>query len=134
MPDLDSNLQTLLVEEYTFERGLNDSEIYVKIKEYKEQGLKYFAMQWWKLLYGISIYKFCTMKQVIKNKSYRNAFDIFRKVPALRGDIMLSIIYKIFAMRYHEVRFILPLFFPYTNYIGNTLLFRIYRKVLEGNF
>jgi hypothetical protein len=107
LSDLDNDLKTALVEEYTCEKRPDDGEIYCKIREYQGYGgggNPYFETRWWALLCGIADRKPDNMKQILRNEDFRHGFDIQLDIPGLRGGMMLGPTHKMFAMRCHEVK------------------------------
>lgn len=107
MPDLDDDLKTTLIEEYSCEKKPDDGEIYHKIREYQGyggNGNPYFEARWWALLCGISEHKADNMRQIIRYPDFRAGFDIQLNVPGLAGGMQLGTTHKMFGMRCHEVR------------------------------
>jgi hypothetical protein len=109
LTDLNYDLKTTLIEEYSCEKKPDDGEIYHKIREYQGYygaGNPYFEKRWWARLYAISKHKWDNLKQILRHPDYRAAFDIQLDIPGLGGGMRLSTSHKMFAARCHDVRIV----------------------------
>jgi len=106
--DLNQELKTTLIEEYSAEKEPDDGEIYSKIREYQGYGgagNPYFEKRWWARLAAISNHKKENLEQIFRHTDYRAAFDVQLDVPGLQGGMRLSTTHKMFADRCEEVGF-----------------------------
>jgi hypothetical protein len=104
--DLNQELKTTLIEEYSAEKEPDDGEIYSKIREYqgyRGAGNPYFEKRWWARLAAISDHKKENLERVFRNTDYRAAFDVQLDVPGLAGGMRLGTTHTMFAMKCHEV-------------------------------
>ena len=104
--DLNRELKTTLIEEYSAEKEPDDGEIYSKIREYQGYGgagNPYFEKRWWARLAAISTHKKRNLKQISAHTDYRAASDVQLDVPGLQGGIRLSTTHKMIADRCEEV-------------------------------
>jgi hypothetical protein len=102
--DLNDDLKTELIEEYSFEKQPDDGEIYCKIREYQISRNLYFENRWWARLYAISEHKAKNLKQILRYREFMHAFDLQLDIPALKWGMRLSTSHKIFATKCYEVR------------------------------
>ncbi|KAF1964839.1 hypothetical protein BU23DRAFT_363413, partial [Bimuria novae-zelandiae CBS 107.79] len=100
--DLNDDLKTALVEEYSFEKQPDDGEIYCKIREYQISRNLYFENRWWARLNAISEHKARNLKQIIRYREFMHAFDLQLDIPALKWGMRLSTSHKIFATKCYE--------------------------------
>jgi hypothetical protein len=105
--DLDCDLKTSLIEEYSIEKEPDDGKIYRKIREYQGyhgEGNPYLEKRWWAILGAISTHKRSNLKQLFRNPDYKAAFDIQLDIPGLGAGMRLSTLHKMLAMRCDDVR------------------------------
>jgi hypothetical protein len=102
--DMNHELKTTLIEEYSCEKEPDDGTIYRKIRQHQESGNAYFEQRWWARLAAISDRKKKNLKRILDHPEYRSAFDCQLDIPGLGGGMRLGTAHTMFAMRCDEVR------------------------------
>ncbi|KAJ5640278.1 uncharacterized protein N7484_008140 [Penicillium longicatenatum] len=80
LDDISPNLQTSLVDEYSNERVPSDGEIYVKVRQYRNQANAHFENRW---LARLSDNKTRRLRGLESHPSVRAAFDSLLALPSL---------------------------------------------------
>ncbi|KGQ02690.1 hypothetical protein BBAD15_g12095 [Beauveria bassiana D1-5] len=106
--DISDETRRDLAEEYACEQAPADGDFYYKIREY--QGVfgqeNSRAEDTWKARLGAtsgSGHKKNRMDQIVTDPRLCVAFDAFRRIPVLYGDLKLSLVNKMTSMGCHEV-------------------------------
>ncbi|KAM3563043.1 hypothetical protein ARSEF4850_002510 [Beauveria asiatica] len=106
--DISDETRRDLAEEYACEQAPADGDFYFKIREY--QGVfgqeNSRAEDTWKARLGAtsgSGHKKNRMDQIVTDPRLCVAFDAFRRIPVLYGDLKLSLVNKMTSMGCHEV-------------------------------
>lgn len=100
LSDLNANLKTCLVEEYSNEEKPSDGELYCKIRQYHFQRNYSFEMRWRARLRGSRPQK---LKSLLRNTELTEAFDNLLCIPGLWGGMMITTLHKVLAMGCLEV-------------------------------
>lgn len=98
--DVNSQLKTCLIEEYSNEEKPADGEIYRKIRQYHFQRNLSFERRWWTRLtpHGSK-----NLKQLFRHDELTAAFDALLDIPGLWGGMRISTLHKMMAIRCEEV-------------------------------
>ena len=102
--DINHELKTTMIEEYSCEKKPDDGEIYRKIRQYQLSGNAYFEERWWARLAAISNRKKQNLKRILNRPEYRAAFDLQLDVPGLGGGMRLGTVHTWLNMGCDEVR------------------------------
>lgn len=99
-PDLNTNLRSWLVEEYSNEQKPTDGEIYCKLRQYDAERNLVSKSRWKSRLRGI---RPKSLNTLYKHEDLTDAFDALLDIPGLWRDMKLSTIHKLFPLRCNEV-------------------------------
>ncbi|MAD82001.1 MAG: hypothetical protein CL912_03475 [Deltaproteobacteria bacterium] len=97
--DLDTNLETYLIEEYSNEEQPSDGEVYRKMRQYKDN---YIFRQRWQSWLKKTRAK--DMNTLLRNEELTEAFDSLLPIYGIWDGMRLTTIHKIIPMRCPEVR------------------------------
>jgi hypothetical protein len=97
-------LEKALVEQYACERIPDAGEFYTFIRQHQLSGHALFEQLWWARLEAVGARREQNLKRVLKNPSYRSAFDCQLDMPGLAGGMNLGTAHHMFAMKCDEVR------------------------------
>jgi hypothetical protein len=100
--DLNQDLKTALIEEYSNEKKTHDGEIYRKIRGYQLERNPYFEKRWWAHLSGISDRRRQRLEQLFRHRDFTSAFDALLDIPGLWGGMRITTLHKMIAMRCDE--------------------------------
>jgi hypothetical protein len=101
--DISSNLQAALVDEYSNEKVPSDGEVYLKVRQYQQEGNARFEERW---MARLSANKAKRFRQLNSHVDVRAAFDRLRIIPALLVQGMkFGSIPRALATNCFEVRF-----------------------------
>ncbi|CZT07754.1 uncharacterized protein RCO7_10310 [Rhynchosporium graminicola] len=117
LSDLDTNLETCLIEEYSNEEKPSDGEIYRKIRQYKDNFI--FRQRWQARLKKTRAKDMTTL---LRNEELTEAFDSLLPIYGLWDGMKLTTIHKITPMRCPEL---------ITNYLEG--IKRFYSDLVEGD-
>ncbi|OBT55954.1 hypothetical protein VE04_03627 [Pseudogymnoascus sp. 24MN13] len=94
LSDLDADLETCLIEEYTKEEKPSDGELYYNIRQYHRQKNYSFKMRWMARLKGV---RKKNMSYLLKHEELTDAFDSLLDIPGLWGGMMITTLNKVVA-------------------------------------
>ncbi|KFZ13857.1 hypothetical protein V501_03496 [Pseudogymnoascus sp. VKM F-4519 (FW-2642)] len=94
LSDLDADLETCLIEEYTKEEKPSDGELYYNIRQYHRQKNYSFKMRWMARLKGV---RKKNMTYLLKHEELTDAFDSLLDIPGLWGGMMITTLNKVVA-------------------------------------
>ncbi|KAL5331286.1 hypothetical protein ACEPPN_000816 [Leptodophora sp. 'Broadleaf-Isolate-01'] len=100
LPELNTNLRSWLVEEYSNEQKPTDGEIYRKLRQYDAERNLDSKLRWKSRLQGI---RSKSLNTLYKHEDLTDAFDALLVIPGLWDDMKLSTIHKVFPLRCDEV-------------------------------
>lgn len=98
--DINKELRTCLIEEYSNEAKPADGEIYRKIRQYHFEKNTSFEKRWWTRLtpHGAK-----NLKQLLRHDEFTAAFDPLLEIPGLWAGMRISTIHKMMAIKCDEV-------------------------------
>ncbi|OBT39549.1 hypothetical protein VE00_09472 [Pseudogymnoascus sp. WSF 3629] len=94
LSDLDADLETCLIEEYTKEEKPSDGELYYNIRQYHRQKNYSFKMRWMARLKGV---RKKNMTYLLKHEELTDAFDSLLDIPGLWGGMMITTLNNVVA-------------------------------------
>lgn len=101
--DIDEELQSALVEEYSNERKPTDGEIYRKIRQYEGEGNEAFRERWFVRLSPSNQERLNQLDNK-RNRRLRCAFDGLLTIPGLwPGGMRISVLHRLIASGCVEV-------------------------------
>ncbi|OJJ51872.1 hypothetical protein ASPSYDRAFT_110874, partial [Aspergillus sydowii CBS 593.65] len=80
LDDISASLLTALVDEYSNEKIPSDGEVYLKVRQYQNEGNAHFENRW---MARLSPNKVKRLRQLSSRTEVRAAFDRLRMIPAL---------------------------------------------------
>ncbi|KAL5345257.1 hypothetical protein ACLOAV_009627 [Pseudogymnoascus australis] len=101
LSDLNTDLKTCLVEEYSNEEKPSDGEMYRKIRQYHFQRNYSFETRWKARLQGNRAKNLGTL---LGNVELTEAFDALLDIPGLWDGMMITTLHTVMAMDCHRVR------------------------------
>lgn len=98
--DVNRELKTCLIEEYSNEEKPTDGEIYRKIRQYHFQRNLSFERRWWTRL---TPHRTKNLKQLFRHDELTAAFDALLDIPGLWDGMRISTLHKMMAIKCDEV-------------------------------
>lgn len=98
--DVNKELRTCLIEEYSNEARPTDGEVYRKIRQYQFEKNVSFEKRWWTRL---TPHCSKNLKQLLRHNEFTAAFDALLEIPGLWVGMRISTIHKMMAMKCDEV-------------------------------